>query len=127
MRLLLDTHVFIWALIDDPRLRLSAKALIEEADEVYVSSASIWEIAIKAAIGKIDADAEEMMQAIEESGFIELPITAAHAAHVATLPAVENHKDPFDRLLVAQARHEPLVLLTGDPKVVAYGGLIRLV
>lgn len=127
MRLLLDTHVFIWALIDDPRLTLSAKTLIEAADEVHVSSASLWEIAIKAAIGKLDTDALDMVHAIEKSGFIELPISAAHAAHVSTLPTVEGHKDPFDRLLVAQSLYEPLVLLTADPQLLAYGALIRLV
>ena len=127
MRILLDTHVFIWAVIDDPQLTPVARMLIEEADAVYVSSASIWEIAIKSAIGKIDADALEMAQAIKESGFLELSISTAHAAQVAKLPLLNQHKDPFDRLLVAQSMIEPLVLLTADPNVVAYGGLIRAV
>jgi PIN domain nuclease of toxin-antitoxin system len=127
MRILLDTHVFIWAVIDDPRLTPEARALIEEATEVHVSAASIWEIAIKAAIGKIDADASQMAQAIRESGFVELAVSTLHAAHVSRLPLLAQHKDPFDRLLVAQSMIEPLVLLTADPKVVAYGGLVRAV
>lgn len=127
MRILLDTHVFIWAVIDHPRLDAAARNLIREAGEVYVSAASIWEIAIKSAIGRIDADAEEMARAITESGFIELPVSGPHAAQVAKLPFLDGHKDPFDRLLVAQAFSEPLVLLTADPKVVAYGGLIRAI
>ena len=127
MRILLDTHVFIWAVLDDPRLNRAARTLIEEASEVYVSAASIWEIAIKSAIGKIEADAMEMSRAIQESGFSELPVSTLHAAQVAKLPLLSGHKDPFDRLLVAQSLTEPLVLLTADPKVVAYGGLIRAV
>ena len=127
MRILLDTHVFIWAVIDDPQLTSDARVLIEEADGVYVSSASIWEIAIKSALGKIDADALEMAQAIKASGFLELSISTAHSAQVAKLPLLNNHKDPFDRLLVAQSMIEPLVLLTADPQVVAYGGLTRAV
>jgi PIN domain nuclease of toxin-antitoxin system len=127
MRILLDTHVFIWAVTDDPRLTPAARGLIEAADSVYVSAASIWEIAIKSVLGKIDADAEEMAQAITESGFVELSVSTAHAAQVGKLPLLNNHKDPFDRLLVAQSMTEPLVLLSADAKVLAYGGLARAV
>ncbi len=127
MRILLDTHVFIWAVTDDPRLTLAARRLIEEADCVHVSAASIWEISIKSALGKIDADAEEMARAIKESGFVELPISTAHAAQVAKLPVLNDHKDSFDRLLVAQSMSESLVLLSADPRVLAYGGLVRAV
>lgn len=127
MRILLDTHVFIWAVLDDPRLTAKARALIEGADEVNVSAASIWEIAIKSSTGKIDADIEKMAQAIEDSGFNELPVSIAHAVQVAKLPLLNDHKDPFDRLLVAQSMSEPLVLLTADTKVLAYGGLVRTV
>lgn len=127
MRILLDTHIFIWAVIDDPRLTPEARALIEGADEVNVSAASIWEIAIKSRTGKIDADIEKMAQAIEDSGFNALPVSIAHAVQVAKLPLPNDHKDPFDRLLVAQSMTEPLVLLTADAKVLAYGGLIRAV
>ncbi len=127
MRILLDTHVFIWAVTDDPRLTPASRKLIEEAESVHVSAVSIWEIAMKSALGKIDADAEEMAQAIKGSGFAELSVSTAHAAQVAKLPLLDNHKDPFDRLLVAQSMAEPLILLTADPKVLAYGGLIRAV
>lgn len=127
MRILLDTHVFIWAVTDDPRLTPAARRLIEEADNVYVSAASIWEISIKSALGKIDADAEEMARAIKESGFAELSVSTMHAAQVAKLPLLNNHKDPFDRLLVAQSMSEPLVLLSADSKVLDYGGLVRAV
>lgn len=127
MRILLDTHVFIWAVTDDPRLTQAARVLIEEADNVHVSAASIWEIAIKSALGKIVADAEEMARAIKASGFVELPVSSMHAAQVSKLPLLNSHKDPFDRLLVAQSMTEPLVLLSADPKVVAYGGLVRAV
>jgi PIN domain nuclease of toxin-antitoxin system len=127
MRILLDTHIFIWAVTDDPRLTSAARALIEAADSVYVSAASIWEIAIKSALGKIDADAEEMAQAIKESGFVELSVSPPHAVQVARLPLLNSHKDPFDRLLVAQSMTEPLVLLSADTKVLAYGGLVRAV
>ncbi|MCP5268055.1 MAG: type II toxin-antitoxin system VapC family toxin [Zoogloeaceae bacterium] len=127
MRILLDTHVFLWALADDPRLTTKARQLIEEADSVHVSAASIWEISIKSTMGKIEADPEEMARAISESGFVELPVSAMHAAQVAKLPLLNDHKDPFDRLLVAQSMTEPLVLLSADTKVQAYGGLVRAV
>ncbi len=127
MRILLDTHVFIWATTDDILLSPKARNLILAASEVYVSAVSIWEIAIKSSLGKIAADAEEMLQAITTSGFRELPVRSAHAAQVAKLPLPTDHKDPFDRLLVAQSMIEPLVLLTADPKVVAYGGLTQAV
>jgi len=127
VRILLDTHVFIWAVTDSRRLGKEARQVMRDATEVFVSAASIWEIAIKSAIGKIKADPEEMARAIVASGFLELPITAGHAAQVARLPLPNDHKDPFDRLLVAQSIVEPLVLLTTDPKVAAYGGLIRAV
>lgn len=127
MRVLLDTHVFIWAVTDSRRLSEDARSAICEASAVFVSAASIWEIAIKSGIGKIKADGGEMTRAIIDSGFVELPIAAVHAAQVARLPLLNDHKDPFDRLLVAQSIVEPLVLLTADPKVVAYGGLIRTV
>jgi PIN domain nuclease of toxin-antitoxin system len=122
MRLLLDTQVFVWITQDSPRLSKGAKAMILEASEVFVSAASIWEISIKARLGKIDADPRRMAQAITESGFSELPITAQHAAGVEDLP--DHHKDPFDRLLVAQALAEPLKFLTSDPQIAKYSDLV---
>jgi PIN domain nuclease of toxin-antitoxin system len=125
MRLLLDTHVFIWVVTDDPSLNQKARTIIEEASAVYVSAASIWEIAIKSKLGKLDADPEDMARAIDSSGFTELPVSSLHAARVVKLPHNDGHKDPFDRLLVAQSMVEPLVLLTADPKLSSYGGLVQ--
>ena len=122
MRLLLDTQVFVWITQDSPRLTKAAKALILEASEVYVSAASIWEIAIKARLGKIDADPRQMAQAIAASGFTELPISAQHAAGVELLP--DHHKDPFDRLLIAQALAEPLRLVSADDQLARYSDLV---
>jgi len=124
MRVLLDTHVFLWAVAGSPLLRPSARQRIESADAVYVSSASIWEIAIKARQGKIDADPAALVGAIDASGFTELPVTAAHAAGVASLP--QHHGDPFGRLLVAQALAMPLRLLTVDEQLAQYSDLALL-
>ena len=125
MRILLDTHVFIWAVTDSRRLRAPARALLSGADEVWVSAASIWEIAIKARIGKIAGDATALSHAIGQSGFRELPVSARHAAGVATLPL--HHGDPFDRLLLAQAACEPLQLVTADSALAAYGPIVNLI
>ena len=125
MRLLLDTHIFLWAVAGSSQLRAPARRLIEAADEVYVSAASIWEIAIKARLGKLKADPAELVAAIEASGFRELPVKAAHAAGVAELEL--HHNDPFDRLLVAQALAEPLRLMTTDELLSSYGSLILMV
>ena len=122
MRLLLDTHVFLWAVSGSRRLTTRIRAVIEGADEVFVSAASIWEIAIKVRLGRLQADPVSMVGAIEESGFKELPVRAAHAAHVASLPL--HHTDRFDRLLVAQAVTEPLRLLTADDALAIYSELI---
>ena len=112
MRLLLDTHLFLRAVTDSRKLKAAARQQMLAAEQIYVSAASIWEIAIKVRLGKIEGDPEQFALAIEESGFIELPVSARHAARVAQLPL--HHNDPFDRLLVAQALSEPLLLLTAD-------------
>jgi PIN domain nuclease of toxin-antitoxin system len=125
VRLLLDTHVFLWAVADSRKLGAAARRLIEEADEVRVSAASIWEIAIKSRLGKLVGDAESLAAAIEDSGFAELPVTGRHAAAVARLPL--HHADPFDRLLVAQALAEPLILLTADKTLTQYSELVRVI
>lgn len=125
MRLLLDTHVFLWAVAGSSLLKPAARRAIEAADQVYVSAASIWEITIKARLGKIEADPYELADAIEASGFIELAVRASHAAGVGRLPL--HHNDPFDRLLVAQAVAEPLRLLTADVVLVQYSELVVLV
>ena len=125
MRLLLDTHLFLWAVAGNPRLKPATRRFIESADQVFVSAASLWEIAIKARLGKIDADPLALVAAIDDSGFTELPVRAQHAAAVATLKL--HHKDPFDRLLIAQALAEPLRLLTADAALVGYSDLVMLV
>lgn len=122
MRVLLDTHVFLWAVAGHSALKPAARRTIEAADRVYVSAASIWEVAIKARLGKIQADPLALIAAIDESGFAELPVTAAHAAAVADLPP--HHQDPFDRLLIAQALAEPLKLLTADALLSRYSALV---
>ncbi len=125
MRLLLDTHLFLWAVAGSPLLKPPTRRFMESATEVYVSAASLWEVAIKARLGKIEADPHELLGAIEASGFLELPVTASHAADVVKLPL--HHSDPFDRLLIAQALAEPLKLLTADPLLAKYSDVVVLV
>lgn len=125
MRILLDTHIYLWWLQDNPKLSLQARASIESATEVYVSSASLWEAAIKISIGKLDADIEALAAHIVLSGYIELPVIAKHSVQLTRLP--ELHRDPFDRMLVAQAMCEPLRLLTADQQLVGYSELVDLV
>ncbi len=125
MRLLLDTHIFLWAVAGSASLKPATRRLIQSADRVHVSAASLWEIAIKAQLGKLDANPDELTEAIGQSGFVELPVRAAHAAAVARLPP--HHNDPFDRLLVAQALSEPLKLLTADAMLARYSELVVVV
>lgn len=125
MHILLDTHLFIWWLKADRQLSKKARSIIQDAEEVYISSASIWEAAIKIQIGKLEVKMDNLIRSIESEGFIELPITAKHAGIVAELP--QYHRDPFDRMLIAQAMSEPLRLLTIDEKLKPYSELIDLV
>ena len=121
MRLLLDTHVALWAILDDPKLGSAAREwLTDPAAHVFVSAASLWEIGIKFALGRGDmpVSAAEAAGHFTRSGFEPLPVSWAHARRVETLPPI--HRDPFDRLLVAQALEEPLVLITHDENVAAY-------
>jgi len=122
MRILLDTHVALWALADSNCLSKAARVMMKDAAEVYVSVASVWEIAIKRTLGKIDIDAITFARAARDSGFLALSITAEHAAGVQTLPL--HHTDLFDRLLVAQAIAEPLRLLTADAQIEPYSELV---
>ncbi len=122
MRLLLDTHIYLWVVTDDRRLSKAARKLIADADDVFVSSASIWEASIKAGLGKLDADVNQLVSAIETSGFSELPVRAVHGAAVRDLPDI--HRDPFDRLLIAQAICEPLRLGTADGHLAGYTDLV---
>jgi PIN domain nuclease of toxin-antitoxin system len=125
MRILLDTHVYLWWLQDHPKLSTEARTLISDATEVYVSSASIWEASIKAGIGKLDVDVEGLVAEIAGSGFSELQVSARHAAAVRGLPDI--HNDPFDRMLIAQAICEPLRFLTHDGKLKGYSQLVEIV
>ena len=124
MRLLLDTDVFIWAVTASRLLKAATREHLASAQAVYVSAASIWEIAIKSRLGKIEGNAHEFAAAIEPSGFQALSVTAAHAAAVAKLPL--HHADPFDRLLLAQAFTEPLRLITADRALAIYGGGVEV-
>lgn len=125
MKALLDTQLYLWFVADSSRLKRAARASIDAADEIYVSAASIWEASIKGGLGKLDALPEDLVAAIVKSGFVELPVRAVHAAAVSRLP--HHHRDPFDRLLVAQAMHEPLTLLTTDPVLKQYSPLVTVV
>lgn len=126
MRVLLDTHILLWSQENSPRLSDAARQIItDRGTEVFVSSVSIWEVAIKAATGKLRADVRALIAAVPRSGFLFLPFTERHALRVSELP--ELHKDPFDRALVAQSQSEPLILLTRDQQLAQYGAPVRLV
>jgi PIN domain nuclease of toxin-antitoxin system len=115
VRLLLDTHALLWW--DDGRLPKRIVATIQRADEVHVSSVSAWEIAIKHALGKIAVHGT-VAETIADYGFMPLPVTVEHADAVRALPP--HHRDPFDRMLVAQARLERLTLVSRDPALRVY-------
>lgn len=123
-RILLDTHLLLWAVGEPRKLPTEARRRIDEA-EVFVSAASIWEVSIKAALGKLAADSSRLLAEIEPAGFQLLPVTGHHAAAVAHLPTL--HHDPFDRMLVAQAKTEPLLLLTNDSALRGYGDYVEFV
>ena len=131
MRLLLDTHVALWAVRNAPRLSHRARELIGDLDNpVYVSVVSLWEIAIKFALRKgrpsdMPVSAAEASAFFVRAGYELLPVLPQHALAIAALPPART--DPFDRMLIAQARAEPLRLLTSDAAVAAYGGSIELV
>lgn len=128
MRLLIDTHLLIRAAEGAERLSPEAFALMADQNNPLIfSAASIWEIAIKQTLKRRDfsADASLVRRGLLESGYEELPISAAHAIAVADLPGI--HSDPFDRMLIAQARTEGLLLLTADQRLASYPGPIRLV
>jgi PIN domain nuclease of toxin-antitoxin system len=128
MRILLDTHLLLWAMAASRKLPRAVRTqLLDPDNEIYYSAASLWEIAIKSGLRRKDfrIDIEALLAALRESGFVELPITAAHAAGVAGLPAI--HKDPLDRLLVAQSMAEPLTFLTNDAALGDYWGGVKVV
>ncbi|MBI3962980.1 MAG: type II toxin-antitoxin system VapC family toxin [Deinococcus sp.] len=120
MRLLLDTHVFLWWLADDRRLgQASRKAIADAKSLVHVSAVTVWELAIKASLGRIDLGGADLANEIPANGFIELPIVAQHALVAGSLP--RHHHDPFDRMLIAQAQVEGLQVVTHDKVFQKYG------
>ena len=119
MRLLLDTHVVLWWLADDRRLTAEHRVLIADASNVVlVSAMTIAEIAIKTSLGKLEAP-DDLLPTLETGGFDELPFESRHADLLRKLPW--HHRDPFDRMLIAQAIAEQLTVLTADPHFAAYG------
>ncbi len=118
MRLLVDSHVALWWLADADELGRRARAAIHEADEVMFSAVTPWELGIKRALGKLRMP-DGLPQALVASGFVPLDITVDHAASAPTLPM--HHRDPFDRMLIAQATLERLTVVTADDSFAAYG------
>ena len=128
MRLLLDTHLLLWTIAESRRLSAAARALIGETEnELTFSSVSLWEVAIKAGRGRHNfrIDVSSLRRSLFDNDYAELPMTGAHAVALGSLPPI--HRDPFDRMLVAQAIVEGLTLVTSDPAVAKYPGPIRLV
>jgi PIN domain nuclease of toxin-antitoxin system len=121
----LDTHVLLWALQDSPRIKRQRERLLNPENGVFFSVGSLWEIAIKSSLGKLVADVAEVRDVARADGFIELPVFAPHVLDLALLP--HHHRDPFDRLLIAQARTEPMRLLTADRALAAYGELVEVI
>ena len=128
MKLLLDTHLLLWAAGEPRRLSKQARALIDSpGNELLFSAASLWEVAIKRGLGREDfkVDARLLRRGLLDNGYIELPIRSDHVVAADSLPP--THKDPFDRILVAQATVEGITLLTVDSQVSQYAGPIRTV
>ena len=128
MKLLIDTQLINWWLIEPSRLPAEARRLVEDStDSVMVTVASDWELAINVGREKIGLDMPTCSQGIDNAGFNRLGITPLHTHAVAQPPQLDDHKDPFDCLLVAQSLSEPLVLLTTGGKLARYGALVRVV
>jgi PIN domain nuclease of toxin-antitoxin system len=128
MKLLLDTHLLLWAAAEPARLSAKARALIQdEANELWFSAVSVWEVSIKRALGRPDfkIDTRQWRQALLDNGYLELAVRGVHATALDGLPPL--HQDPFDRMLVVQAAVENLTLLTADKLVAQYPGSIRKV
>jgi len=125
LRILLDTHLLLWWLADNAGLSAEARTLIGDPENtIFVSAVSLWEIWLKESLGRLRLP-EDFEERLAAESFESLPLTAAQARQVAMLPW--RHRDPFDRMLVAQARVENLILLTADDRVAAYGDFVRLV
>lgn len=127
-RLLLDTHLLLWWLKDDPRLPVAVVERVQAPGaEVFVSQASLWEMAIKASIGRLQVDLPELERLVPLQGFRWLPIRNEHLLAVAQLESGGVHRDPFDRLLVCQSRVEPMLLLTVDSQLRRYGATVIVI
>ena len=127
-RVLLDTHLLLWWLKDDPRLPPSLVTELQtDQHDVLISQASLWEMAIKVNLGRLSVDLKVLEQRVPDEGFQWLPISNEHLLEVAQLEPIEGHRDPFGRLLVAQCRVEPLLLFTCDRALQAYGACVRLI
>ncbi len=126
MRLLLDTHLILWWEAGSEKLPVELGTLVGEADTVFISRASLWEVVIKVSIGKLGLNVERFTVNIEKHGFEWLDIRNAHLLSIARLPLFDDHRDPFDRLLVAQSLSEPLLLLTADKRLARYGEMVRV-
>ena len=127
-RLLLDTHLLLWWLKDDPRLPVTVLERVQAPGaEVFVSQASLWEMAIKASIGRLQVDLPELERLVPLQGFRWLPIRNEHLLAVAQLESDGVHRDPFDRLLVCQSRVEPMLLLTVDSQLRRYGATVIVI
>lgn len=128
MKYLLDTHLLLWAAAEPKRLAKKARTLLEDpGNTLLFSAASLWEVSIKAGLGRPDFTVEPavLRRGLLDNGYVELPISSEHAVVTGTLPPI--HRDPFDRILVAQAQVEGITLLTADPMVARYPGPIRSV
>ena len=124
-RLLLDTHLVLWWLNGDPRLPQPVVERVQAPEaEVFVSQASLWEMAIKVSIGRLQVDLPELERQVPLQGFRWLPISNAHLLGVGDLETDGVHRDPFDRLLVCQSRVEPMLLLTVDSQLRSYGATV---
>ena len=117
MTLLLDTHVFLWWRLNSARLKPPARRVIASSDQVFVSAVSAWEAALKRGLGRLKIE-DPFAWMVTDSGFAELPLTFAHVEQFAALPRL--HTDPFDRMLIAQARAEAVTLVTHDPQFEVY-------
>ena len=127
-RVLLDTHLLLWWLKDDPRLPTSlVKDLQKDRHSVLISQASLWEMAIKVNLGRLSVDLTALEEQVQAEGFQWLAISNEHLLEVARLETIEGHRDPFDRYLVTQSRVEALLLLTCDRAIRAYGSCVQLV
>ncbi|MFN9629429.1 MAG: type II toxin-antitoxin system VapC family toxin [Cyanobacteriota bacterium] len=127
-RLLLDTHVLLWWLNDDPRLPETVVQRVRAPEaEVFVSQASLWEMAIKVSIGRLVVDLQDLERQVPRQGFRWLQVSNAHLLAVANLETAGLHRDPFDRLLVCQSRVEPMLLLSVDRQLRSYGNTVIVV